>query len=241
MRVGRASHRAGLREPASPSSRVERRRRRHDVDYATDGFDRPARRRTMASCAGCSSHRREAGLGTDTLAGQHGLLRSAPCARAPSARCLASSASIPKDAARFEDPEQRRLADALATQIAMALERARLAEETERARVQVETEQLRSTLLSSVSHDLRTPLAVMKGAASTLVDDDATLAPATRKDLAHRAARGDGAARPAGPQPARHDAPRVGRGAREEGVAVARGGRRRARSTGWRRGSAAAR
>ena len=60
----------------------------------------------------------------------------------------------------------------------------RLAEETERARVQVETEQLRSTLLSSVSHDLRTPLAVMKGVASTLAgDEDGKLTPAVRKDL----------------------------------------------------------
>jgi two-component system sensor histidine kinase KdpD len=63
-------------------------------------------------------------------------------------------------------------------------ERARKsADETARARIQLEREQLRSTLLSSVSHDLRTPLAVMTGTASTLLDEDATLAPATRKEL----------------------------------------------------------
>ncbi|HVJ89794.1 MAG TPA: ATP-binding protein [Labilithrix sp.] len=89
-----------------------------------------------------------------------------------------------EDPRRFEDPEQQRLADAFATQLATSIERARFAEETERARVQVETEQLRSTLLSSVSHDLRTPLAVMQGAASTLVDDDEKLAKVARRDLA---------------------------------------------------------
>jgi two-component system sensor histidine kinase KdpD len=60
----------------------------------------------------------------------------------------------------------------------------RLAEETQKARLQADTEQLRSALLSSVSHDLRTPLAVITGAASTLVQDDAALDVATRTDLA---------------------------------------------------------
>lgn len=44
-------------------------------------------------------------------------------------------------------------------------------------------ERLRSTLLSGISHDFRTPLAVMKGTASTLLEDDATLSPAARKEL----------------------------------------------------------
>lgn len=65
-----------------------------------------------------------------------------------------------------------------------AEERARLAEEAQNARVQADTEKLRSTLLSSVSHDLRTPLAVITGSASTLVHDDAVLDAATRTDLA---------------------------------------------------------
>jgi two-component system sensor histidine kinase KdpD len=65
----------------------------------------------------------------------------------------------------------------------LAIERGRLADETARARIQLESEQLRSTLLSSVSHDLRTPLAVMTGTASTLLDEDATLTAATRREL----------------------------------------------------------
>jgi two-component system sensor histidine kinase KdpD len=65
----------------------------------------------------------------------------------------------------------------------MALERAELAEETERARREVEAEQLRSSLLSSVSHDLRTPLAVITGAASTLLEQHTEIPESTRSDL----------------------------------------------------------
>jgi two-component system sensor histidine kinase KdpD len=76
----------------------------------------------------------------------------------------------PKDPHRLVDPEQRALLDVFATQVASALERARLAEEAQATQVEMQTERLRSALLSSVSHDLRTPLAVITGAASALVD-----------------------------------------------------------------------
>jgi two-component system sensor histidine kinase KdpD len=56
-------------------------------------------------------------------------------------------------------------------------------EDSQRARVQVETEKLRSSLLSAVSHDLRTPLAAISGAASSLRDAGATLDEATRREL----------------------------------------------------------
>ncbi|MDB4993528.1 MAG: hypothetical protein JWM74_960 [Myxococcaceae bacterium] len=65
-----------------------------------------------------------------------------------------------------------------------AEQRAKLAAETEDARVLVEAERLRSALLSSVSHDLRTPLAVITGSASTLVQDGERLDEPTRRDLA---------------------------------------------------------
>jgi len=66
------------------------------------------------------------------------------------------------------DAERRSLALAMAQDVSRALERARLADELEGARVQGETERLRNALLSSVSHDLRSPLAAMIGAADTL-------------------------------------------------------------------------
>ena len=65
-------------------------------------------------------------------------------------------------------PEQRHLLETFAGQIGLALERARLAEVAEAASLAAERESLRNTLLASISHDLRTPLAVMAGAGSTL-------------------------------------------------------------------------
>ena len=65
-------------------------------------------------------------------------------------------------------PEQRRLAEAMTADIGDALVRARLVKDLENARVTGETERLRSALLSSVSHDLRSPLAAIIGAAGSL-------------------------------------------------------------------------
>jgi two-component system sensor histidine kinase KdpD len=150
--------------------------------YASQGLEQLAEKE-LGIVRWVRSNRREAGLGTDTVPGGQGLYL--PLSTSARDRGIVGVLGIfPADAARFDDPEQRRLADALAMQIAMAIERSHFAEETQRARVQVEAEQLRSTLLSSVSHDLRTPLAVMKGAASTLVDDADALSPGTRRDLA---------------------------------------------------------
>jgi len=67
-------------------------------------------------------------------------------------------------------PENRQLLETLATQIGTAIERDRLAEETHKALLQIEQERMRNSLLSSVSHDLRTPLAVIAGASSALLE-----------------------------------------------------------------------
>jgi two-component system sensor histidine kinase KdpD len=151
------------------------------VDYVTAGFEPPVDK-DEGAVRWVQSHRKEAGLGTETLAGSRGFYLPL-VGPGSEASVLGVLGIYPEVADRFEDAEQQRLADAFATQMAIAVERARLSEETERARVLVEAEQLRSTLLSSVSHDLRTPLAVMKGAASTLVEDAPQLTPAVRRDL----------------------------------------------------------
>jgi two-component system sensor histidine kinase KdpD len=78
--------------------------------------------------------------------------------------------------------ESRDLLDSLIRQIAISLERALLAAQAERAEVEVERERLRSALLSSVSHDLRTPLSVIHGAASSLIGEHG-LSAAARDDL----------------------------------------------------------
>ncbi len=75
-------------------------------------------------------------------------------------------------------PEQRRLLGSLLDQAALAVERVNLAEDVDRAKIVVETDRLRSALLTSISHDLKTPLASILGAASILrdyggaIDDD---------------------------------------------------------------------
>ncbi|CAO4152984.1 ATP-binding protein [Methylorubrum extorquens] len=72
-------------------------------------------------------------------------------------------------------PEGRRLLDALADMGALALERVRLVEDLDRAERDAETDRLARALLTSISHDLRTPLASVLGAASTLRDLDGAL------------------------------------------------------------------
>ena len=82
--------------------------------------------------------------------------------------------------ARFLDPEQRRLLETCASLIALSIERDESVLEAQQAQLQVEAEQLRNSLLSSVSHDLRTPLATIAGTAVELArtsaaDDDREL------------------------------------------------------------------
>lgn len=79
--------------------------------------------------------------------------------------------------------EQRRLFESLADQSAVAIERARLAADIEKARLRSESESLRAALLSSVSHDLRTPLASIVGSATALASVWESLSPADRRDL----------------------------------------------------------
>ena len=80
-------------------------------------------------------------------------------------------------------PDQRRLLDALRDQGALAIERVRLVEEMDRVERAAETERLRSALLTSISHDLKTPLAAVLGAAGALRDLADKLSDAEKADL----------------------------------------------------------
>ncbi len=71
----------------------------------------------------------------------------------------------------------------LADQTALALERARLSMQTARSEAREDSQKLRNALLSSLSHDLRTPLTGIRGAAETLATAGGALDPATRADL----------------------------------------------------------
>jgi two-component system, OmpR family, sensor histidine kinase KdpD len=80
-------------------------------------------------------------------------------------------------------PDQRRLLDALIDQSALAIERVRLVEDLERAKRTAEADRLRSALLTSISHDLKTPLAAVLGAAGTLRDLSTALSDGEKADL----------------------------------------------------------
>jgi two-component system sensor histidine kinase KdpD len=79
--------------------------------------------------------------------------------------------------------EQRRLAEAMIQQVALAADRTRLAASLEAARAEGETERLRTALLSSVSHDLRSPLTAVIGAASSLASYGGEMSRPDQKDL----------------------------------------------------------
>jgi two-component system sensor histidine kinase KdpD len=83
--------------------------------------------------------------------------------------------------------EQRRLLESFASQAALALERAQLAEKASQAQLLRETEKLQTALLNSISHDLRTPLASVTGALSSLSEDAALLNEAARRELVNTA------------------------------------------------------
>ena len=85
---------------------------------------------------------------------------------------------------RILAPAERRTVEALARQAAIALERTLLSQGHEQARMQVESERLRTALLSSLSHDLRTPLGSIEGAASSLLQESGVRSPGLQREMA---------------------------------------------------------
>ncbi|HWE93069.1 MAG TPA: sensor histidine kinase KdpD [Tepidisphaeraceae bacterium] len=142
-------------------------------DYAMDD-------RELAVAQWAFDHDQAAGLGTATLPGARAIYLPLTASRG-TAGVLGV---CPKNPQRLADPEQMRLIEAFTSQAALAIERASLAEEAQQAWVQVEAEMMRNTLLSSVSHDLRTPLAAIEGAASSLVETGTALSEDLRHQLA---------------------------------------------------------
>ncbi|MEP9399741.1 sensor histidine kinase KdpD [Mesorhizobium sp. KR2-14] len=80
-------------------------------------------------------------------------------------------------------PERRRLMDALTDQSALAIERVHLVEDLDNARLAVEADRLRSALLTSISHDLKTPLAAIMGAAGMLKEFSSALEAPAKEEL----------------------------------------------------------
>jgi two-component system sensor histidine kinase KdpD len=127
-----------------------------------------------------ADHGRPAGVGTDTLPAAPG--QYLPLGE--EGRTVGVLGVLPSNVRRVLLPEQSHLLSTFAGQIALALERARLAEVAEASSLAAERETLRNTLLASISHDLRTPLAVMAAAGSTLAQHGAHLDEGTRLALA---------------------------------------------------------
>jgi two-component system sensor histidine kinase KdpD len=122
---------------------------------------------------------RAAGWGTDTLPAASYLFMPLRTARG-TIGLLGVAFEKPGKAL---SPEQQRLLSAVADQSAVAIERAQLAADIEEARLLSETENLRTALLSSISHDLRTPLVSIIGSATTLSEVGEMVSPHDRKEL----------------------------------------------------------
>jgi two-component system sensor histidine kinase KdpD len=125
-------------------------------------------------------HNHAAGRGADTLPGAKRLY--VPLRTGRTAVGVIGLDSDRRDGPLLT-PEQQRLLDALADQAALAIERVQLVADVDRAKLAVEADRLRSALLTSISHDLKTPLAAILGAAGTLRDYLDSMSVEDRVDL----------------------------------------------------------
>jgi two-component system sensor histidine kinase KdpD len=126
------------------------------------------------------ANKRAAGLETDMFPNAAALFLPLTASR----KTIGVLAVQPAQAKYFLSRDRMDLLETFANQTALALERARLVEEAQQSRMQIETERLRNSLLSSVSHDLRTPLAAITGASSSLLEGADSIDVDSRRDLA---------------------------------------------------------
>jgi len=126
------------------------------------------------------ANRVAAGQGTHTLAGADALYLPLAAAH----QVVGVLAVLPARRERLLIPEQRHLLETFAGQIASALERVQLAADRSELARKAEAESVRNSLLNAISHDLRTPLAVLVGASSSLVEAPGSLSDAARRELA---------------------------------------------------------
>ncbi len=124
-------------------------------------------------------HNEMAGQGTNTLPGAAAIYFPIYSED----KVLGVLALLPVNLRRVYLPEQQKLLETFLRQIGQAVARVRLAEQAKITHLQIEAERLHNTLLSAISHDLRTPLATIIGSASTLAEDEGYLQPQDKLDL----------------------------------------------------------
>jgi len=127
-------------------------------------------------------HHEAAGLGTDTLPGAHALYL--PLKGSHGLIGVLGIQPLATAGMETMEPDQRHLMEAFANHTALALERTILSEKNLDTQRRMDREQVRSALLSSVSHDLSMPLAGITSAARALQKDDGSLTPEARHQLA---------------------------------------------------------
>ncbi len=124
-------------------------------------------------------HRQLAGLGTATLPGASALYLPLLASQGP----VGVLGVRPAERHALDAPEQLHQLETFGNQTALAIERANLADAARDAQVRIESERLRNSLLSSVSHDLRTPLTTITGAISAILEPGARLDARARQEL----------------------------------------------------------
>ena len=133
----------------------------------------------IAAAKWCFETKQSAGRGADSLPGAKRLFLPVATGRG-----VVAVVGLDNDTpGPMLTPDQRRLLDALSDQAALAIERINLSQDVERAKLTAETERLRTALLTSISHDLRTPLASILGSATSLRRYRKNLDDAQQEDL----------------------------------------------------------
>jgi len=125
-------------------------------------------------------HGEKAGLGTNTLASADAIYLPLQALK----RCIGVLGLRPADPRQLVIPEQMHLVEAMVNLAAVAIERIQLSQSAQVASVAMESERLRNLLLSSVSHDFRTPLATIIGASSSLLESPGMLSTERSRILA---------------------------------------------------------
>lgn len=141
-------------------------------DFTLDGNE-------MTVAVWSFQHGRPAGRGTDTLSAARARYIPLKTPRG----VVGVLGVVPKDQSRQLTPDQRRLLEMFASEAALAIERAQLAEQTRQAQLLRETERLQTALLDSISHDLRTPLVSIIGTLTSLQEDASALDEEARQIL----------------------------------------------------------